>query len=151
MRVYAEVNRRRPGAQVDDDTFIALEHPAAERSHLWMSAVAPLQGPRFVVNGTRAGFATDGLDPQEAQLADGMRPGEEGYGVGNDGLLSDGEKVPLERGAYERFYEAWFRHGCAARAPRPWTRATAWRCCACSTPRAASAATNSVIELEDSQ
>ena len=36
-RVYAEIAQRRPGAQVDDDTFVALEHPDGERSHLWMS------------------------------------------------------------------------------------------------------------------
>ena len=43
-RVYAEIDARRPGAQVDDDVFVALEHAGGVRSHLWMSAVAPLGG-----------------------------------------------------------------------------------------------------------
>ena len=84
--------------------FIALEHEGGVRSHLWMSATAPLFGPRLRVSGLRAGFASDGLDPQVAQLAAGLRPGDEGYGVA----------PPLERGCYERFYEgvvAWLGDG----------------------------------------
>lgn len=150
VRVYAEMNRRRPGAKVDDDTFVALEHPGGERSHLWMSAVAPLQGPRFAVNGTRAGFSTTGLDPQEPQLAEGMRPGDEGYGVGKDGLLTDGENVTLERGAYERFYEAvpaWLR----GEGPAPVDPRDSVAVLRILDAARTSAETNSVIELEDSQ
>jgi scyllo-inositol 2-dehydrogenase (NADP+) len=122
--VYGEVAVRRPGAQVDDDAFIALHHPGGVVSHLWMSAIAPLYGPRFRVSGMAAGFACDGLDPQEAQLRAGMRPGDPGWGEGSGenargaeraGRLVrlDGEEpVALERGAYERFYEG----------VRDWTR-----------------------------
>src|SRR5436309_17851 len=53
-RVYAELDRRRPGAEVVDDAFLALAHASGPRSHLWMSAVAPLHGPRFGVSGLRA-------------------------------------------------------------------------------------------------
>jgi predicted dehydrogenase len=94
VSVYAEVETRRPGAQVDDDVFIALEHAGGEHSHLWMSVTAPLHGPRFRVSGLAAGFASDGLDPQEAQLRSGMRPGDPGWGE------ADG----LDRGRYEDFY-----------------------------------------------
>jgi predicted dehydrogenase len=150
VRVYAEMNRRRPGAQVDDDTFVALEHAGGERSHLWMSAVAPLYGPRFAVSGTRAGFSTTGLDPQEPQLAEGLRPGDEGYGIGSDGLLSDGQRVPLERGAYERFYEAvpaWL----SGEGPPPVDPRDSVAVLRVLDAARTSAATNSVIELEDSQ
>lgn len=102
--VYAEVRTRRPGAQVDDDVFIALAHPGGEISHLWMSAIAPLHGPRFRVSGTAAGFASDGLDPQEDQLAAGMRPGDAGFG----------EVEGLDPGQYGRFYagvRAWIEDG----------------------------------------
>jgi predicted dehydrogenase len=102
--VYAELGRRRPGAQVDDDVFLALEHPAGARSHLWMSSTAPLFGPRMRVSGLRAGFACDGLDPQEPQLAEGMRPGDPGYGIAPPGRLGD-EPIELERGRYDAFYE----------------------------------------------
>ncbi len=104
VAVYGELDNRRPGAQVDDDVFIALEHAGGARSHLWMSKTAPLFGPRLRVTGLRGGFACDGLDPQEAQLDAGMRPGDAGYGEAPPGRLNDGRDVPLERGRYEDFY-----------------------------------------------
>jgi predicted dehydrogenase len=140
-RVYAELEVRRPGAQVEDDVFVALEHAGGERSHLWMSAIAPLYGPRFRVNGTRAGFATDGLDPQEAQLADGMRPGDEGYGIAPE--------ATIEPGAYQRFYEAvvaWLRDG----APPPVDPRDSVAVLRLLDAARRSAASHSVIELEDS-
>jgi predicted dehydrogenase len=142
VRLYAELEIRRPGGQVEDDVFIALEHAGGERSHLWMSAVAPLHDARFRVNGTRAGFATDGLDPQEAQLAEGMRPGDEHYGVAPDAWV--------ERGAYERFYSgvvAWLRDG----APPPVDPRDSVAVLHLLDAARASAASHSVIELEDSQ
>jgi predicted dehydrogenase len=100
--VYGEVRIRREGALVDDDAFIALTHAGGQISHLWMSAIAPLHGPRFRVSGMLAGFASDGLDPQEDQLREGMRPSDPGFG----------EKEGLERGNYVAFYETvrdWMR------------------------------------------
>jgi predicted dehydrogenase len=94
--VYAELDARRPGAQVEDDAFVALEHDGGVRAHLWMSATAPLAGPRFRVSGLRAGFATDGLDVQEPQLAGGMSPDDPAFGV----------RPPLDRGRYRDFYAA---------------------------------------------
>jgi scyllo-inositol 2-dehydrogenase (NADP+) len=93
--VYAEVRTRRPGAKVDDDVFVALEHSGGEISHLWMSAVAPLHGPRFRVSGLAAGFGCDGLDPQEDQLREGMSPGDPGFG----------QVEGLEPGCYAEYYE----------------------------------------------
>ncbi len=115
--VYAELHRRRPGAQVEDDAFVALEHPGGVRSHLWMSATAPLAGPRFRVSGMLAGFACDGLDPQEGQLRDGVRPGAPGYGEAPPGRLGDGG-IALERGRYEDFY-AGVRDWVRGEAPPP--------------------------------
>ncbi|HET8784009.1 MAG TPA: Gfo/Idh/MocA family oxidoreductase, partial [Candidatus Limnocylindrales bacterium] len=37
VRVFAHLDRRRPGTAVDDSTFVALEHPRGERSRLWTS------------------------------------------------------------------------------------------------------------------
>jgi predicted dehydrogenase len=105
--VYGEVLTRRPEANVDDDAFIALRHAGGEISHLWMSAIAPLHGPRFRVSGLTGGFACDGLDQQEPQLRDGMRPGDPGFGEAPPGRIvrEDGEEpVPLERGDYVAFY-----------------------------------------------
>lgn len=40
--VYTEMKRRRPGAQVDEDTFVALHHESGVQSHLWMSEFAEI-------------------------------------------------------------------------------------------------------------
>ncbi|HEX6458143.1 MAG TPA: Gfo/Idh/MocA family oxidoreductase [Thermoleophilaceae bacterium] len=137
LSVYAELHKRRPGAEVEDDVFLALEHERGVRSHLWMSAVAPLHGPRFRVSGLERGFASDGLDPQEPQLAEGMRPGDPGYGEA-EGLLP---------GAYERFYEgvvAWLRDD----APPPVDPRDSLACMRVLDAARRSAQTHSVIELE---
>jgi predicted dehydrogenase len=108
-RVYAEVLTRRGDARVDDDVFVALEHASGARSHLWASAVAPLHGPRLGVSGLRAGFAVDGLDPQEPQLRDGLRPGDAGFGERPPGRLvgADGAREhAVEAGRYQGFYAA---------------------------------------------
>jgi predicted dehydrogenase len=108
--VVAELDRRRPGAETDDDAFVALEHASGVRSHLWMSTVAAQAGPRFRVLGDRAAYTTWGLDPQEDALAAGMRPGDEGWGElgpglwGSLGIDGDVRLVPTERGRYETFY-----------------------------------------------
>lgn len=107
-RVYAEIDTRRAGAAVDDDVFVALEHDGGVRSHLWMSALAPVGGRSLRVGGTRAGIETPGLDPQEDQLAAGLRPGDANWGEGEPARYADedgGERwMPIEPGAYERFY-----------------------------------------------
>jgi scyllo-inositol 2-dehydrogenase (NADP+) len=107
VSVFGQVKARRPDAQVDDDVFIALEHAGGETSHLWASAIEPLHGPRFRVSGLTGGFACDGVDPQEPQLRDGMRPGDAGFGESPAGRLvrENGEEpVELERGDYTAFY-----------------------------------------------
>jgi predicted dehydrogenase len=121
VRVYAEIARRRDGASVDDDVFVALEHPGGERSHLWMGAVTAAGGPRMVVNGMAGGLVVEGLDPQEDQLVDGMGIGEPGFGERGPARLIDaaGERpLPLERGDYRGFY-AGVRDWLAGDAPAP--------------------------------
>ncbi|MBW3609128.1 MAG: Gfo/Idh/MocA family oxidoreductase [Actinobacteria bacterium] len=106
-RVYAEIAMRRQGAQVNDDAFVALEHTGGVRSHLWMSAIAPVGGRSLRLSGTRAGIETPGLDPQEDQLVAGLRPGDEGWGAGRPARYVDGAgegTLEIESGAYEQFY-----------------------------------------------
>jgi predicted dehydrogenase len=84
VRVYAESQARRPWAEADDDTFIALTHaprasspggaPSGVRSHLYASSTTAQLGPRFRVLGSRAGYVKFGLDPQEDALRAGRRP-----------------------------------------------------------------------------
>lgn len=109
--VYAEVREVRPGARVDDDVFLALEHESGARSHLWASMVAARIGPRFRALGTRAAYVKHGLDVQEAALRDGADPRAAGFGEepreawGVLGTDDAGEPVPTEPGRYVEFYE----------------------------------------------
>jgi predicted dehydrogenase len=110
--VYAELDRRRPGVQVDDDAFVALTHSSGVRSHLHMSAVAAQPGPRLRILGTSAAYVKHGLDVQEAALRAGASPDSSGWGVEPEsqwGLLGADEKVEhvrTEPGAYQAFYGA---------------------------------------------
>ncbi len=116
--VYAEVRITRPEALVDDDTFVSLHFGpdgTGPIAHLWMSAIAAIPGPRFLVQGARGSYAIDELDPQEPQLKAGLRPGDSGYGVNPHrapGKLviagADDEPVTREMptlpGTYQQFY-----------------------------------------------
>ncbi|MGW4730439.1 Gfo/Idh/MocA family protein [Streptomyces shenzhenensis] len=115
-RVYAESDIRRPGAETDDDTFIAITHAGGVRSHLYASATAAQLGPRFRVLGSRAGYVKHGLDPQEAALREGRRPGS-GWGAepeslwgrlgsGESPLTGGGTPVPTLPGDYPAYYAA---------------------------------------------
>ncbi len=113
--VYAEIALARPGAVADDDCFLALDFPGGARAHLWMSTLAPSIGPRWRVWGSREALEVWGLDPQEAYIAGGGRPGDPGYGQpdgsqravltrgGEDG---PGREVALPAGRYGDYYAA---------------------------------------------
>jgi scyllo-inositol 2-dehydrogenase (NADP+) len=109
--VYAELERRRPGAEVEDDVFLALHHPGGARSHLWAGVLAAHAAPRFRVLGDRGAFTSHGLDPQEAQLRDGARADDADFGRrGEDepgAERHDGEHatpVAMEAGRWTTFY-----------------------------------------------
>jgi scyllo-inositol 2-dehydrogenase (NADP+) len=120
--VYAEVDRRRPGAAVDDDTFVALAHRDGVRAHLWMSTVAALPQARMRLLGLTGAYVKDGLDGQEEALRTGRRPGEPDWGrepperwgwLARDDAVT---RIETEPGAYEHFYagvERWLREGAA--------------------------------------
>ncbi len=120
--VNAELRRRHPDAQVDDDSFVALSHASGVDSHLWMSSVAAHQGPRLRLLGSRAAYVKHGLDPQEDALRRGERPGAGGWGVEAEdrwGVLVVGDqrrRVATRPGDYPAFYagvEASLRNGTA--------------------------------------
>ncbi len=107
---WAELDVRRPGAVNDDDSFIALQHAGGVRSHLWMSSLTAVPGPRFRVFGSAGTFTKHGLDPQEDMLAAGISPTDPAYGrepVDRWGLLGTGRStrtVPTQPGTYPAFY-----------------------------------------------
>ncbi|MGW0813792.1 Gfo/Idh/MocA family protein [Streptomyces viridiviolaceus] len=114
--VYAEADVRRAGAETDDDTFIAITHVSGVRSHLYVSATTAQLGPRFRVLGSQAGYVKYGLDPQEAALREGKRPGpgwgEEDeslwgrVGAGESPVTGGGRVEPTLAGDYPAYYAA---------------------------------------------
>ncbi len=113
--VYAELDARRVGAEVDDDSFVALGFgDGGPRVHLSMSTLAADRAPRFRVAGTEGALEIHGLDPQENALRSGLRPGMEGWIEALAGrrmriARADGdevahEDVPIGPGAYQAFY-----------------------------------------------
>jgi predicted dehydrogenase len=107
--VYAELDRRRRGAEIDDDSFVALTHPNGEHSHLWMSVVARLLGPRLRVIGLEGAYEKHGLDPQEDALASGRTPVSEDWGrepPDQWGVLATDDERPIETepGRYQDYY-----------------------------------------------
>ncbi|WP_405980544.1 Gfo/Idh/MocA family oxidoreductase [Streptomyces sp. NBC_00158] len=143
VRVYAETDVRRPAAEADDDTFIAITHANGVRSHLYVSATAAQLGPRFRVLGSRAGYVKYGLDPQEAALREGLRPGgpdgqpwgEEPehlwgrLGSGESPLTGGGIPVPTAPGDYPAYYAA-VASALRTGGPAPVTAEEAARCLA---------------------
>ncbi|WP_217238758.1 Gfo/Idh/MocA family oxidoreductase [Streptomyces sp. AC555_RSS877] len=116
--VYAESDVRRPGAETDDDTFIAITHTSGVRTHLYASATTAQLGPRFRVLGSKAGYVKYGLDPQEADLREGRRPGRTAdwgwepeslwglVGAGESPLTGGGRAEPTLPGDYPAYYAA---------------------------------------------
>jgi scyllo-inositol 2-dehydrogenase (NADP+) len=109
-RVYAELDRRATGSEVDDDSFVALTHGSGVRSHLWMSTMAGRFGPRLRVLGATAAYTKYGLDVQEAALLRGERPGGDAWGEeppecwGELGAGEEASPVRTEAGRYHEFY-----------------------------------------------
>ena len=108
--VYAELDRRRPGMQVDDDMFLALTHASGVRSHLTATSLSAQPIARMRVLGSRAAYLKVHGDVQEAALRTGGRPDQPGWGEEPRerwGLLGVGDAaVPVrsEPGAYQDFY-----------------------------------------------
>jgi scyllo-inositol 2-dehydrogenase (NADP+) len=110
--VYAELDRRRPGMQVDDDVFLALTHASGVRSHLSATAISAQPLARMRVLGSRSAYVKVQSDMQEAALRSGGRPDQPGWGEEpreHWGLLGVGvgdaaTPVRSEPGAYQQFY-----------------------------------------------
>ena len=113
---------RRPGAQVDDDCFVALTHPGGERSHLWASMLGADARPaaRRGAGGRLRQARARRPGGRAARRAPG--PGGPGWGAEPEeawGRLYDGagsRVVPTEPGDYPAFYAGMAR---ALRGGRP--------------------------------
>lgn len=121
--ILADLAILRDGAETDDYFQATLRYERL-RVVLHASTLAAAEAPRFRLDGTMGSFVLDGLDPQEAQLKAGHRPGEPGFGRGApDGRLftAEGETgVARLAGDYRPFYEA-VRDAILGLAPPPVT------------------------------
>jgi scyllo-inositol 2-dehydrogenase (NADP+) len=110
--VTAFVHTRRDGGSAPDYAHLVLGY-AQHEAVLHASALAAF-APRFVIHGTRGSYLKNGLDTQEDQLKAGLRPGNAGFGGGNDAgqlHLLEGDKeteraLPTADGDYAGFYRA---------------------------------------------
>jgi predicted dehydrogenase len=152
---YAEVERRRPGAQVDDDAFLALRFAGGESAQLWMSQVAAISGPRVRVSGLGGAYEQPGLDGQEDALRAGKRPGDRDWGVVprddwgrlvTGGEQPDDRLIEPERGRWDSFY-AQVRDAIATGAPPPVDPADGLRVIELIEAARLSAAERSVVRL----
>ncbi|MFC0402557.1 oxidoreductase [Paraburkholderia rhizosphaerae] len=111
--VYATVRAHRDQASAPDYVHLQLGYAAHEVA-LHASALTAIVAPRFTIHGTRGSYVKYGLDTQEDQLKAGLRPGDAGFGGGNEaGTLRvlEGEHEVERRsstldGAYADFYRA---------------------------------------------
>ncbi len=134
VAVHAELLARRPGAQVDDDCFVALTHPGGERSHLWASMLGADDPPRFRAVGLGGVWVKHGLDVQEAALRAGGTPGRPRLGrraARRPGGACTTAPAPgpcrPSPATTPRSTPGWPVR-CAGRARRRWTRTTPSRC-----------------------
>lgn len=115
VAVHADLQTVRAGAGAEDQVEMHLTHAGGVHSTLAAGLAAAAPGPRFQVNGDRAGYVVDGFDGQEDQLKGGHTPADLGPAWGAEpesawGRLYDGsgagEPVPSARGAWDTFYPA---------------------------------------------
>ncbi|HEY5881033.1 MAG TPA: Gfo/Idh/MocA family oxidoreductase [Nakamurella sp.] len=112
--VHADLQTIRAGAGAEDEFELHLVHAGGVHSTVAAGLASAAPGPRFQVNGDRAGFVIDGFDIQEDQLKAGHTPADLGTGWGVEpesawGRLYSGDvaaPVPSERGAWDTFYPA---------------------------------------------
>ena len=115
VTVAAWMRSVRDGDPTDDDTTVVLTHGSGAISILTVSQVTAWSEPRMLLLGTRGGLRIDVADSQEADLAAGLDPAAEGWGVrdaGTQALLRTyddaseptDELVSLEAGAWPEFY-----------------------------------------------
>jgi scyllo-inositol 2-dehydrogenase (NADP+) len=109
--VTADVFAQRRGAAAPDYFHLVLEF-GKMRTILHGATVVKAPGPHFALHGDKGSFVKYGMDPQEAALIAGKRPGDAGWGVDDPVLYgeltpAEGEKRKVETalGGYENYYK----------------------------------------------
>ena len=112
--IFADIGTHRKNAEVDDFFDIQLYYNEL-KVVLKAGVMVREQGPRFIVHGRKGSFIKHGLDPQEMNLRNGMKPSNEKLGAGkkqNYGLLhteKDGkvvrERIETINGNYRKYFQ----------------------------------------------
>jgi predicted dehydrogenase len=150
-RVWASLATQRDGGEVTDWAHVVLEY--GERRVILHADMLVAGGtPRFIVHGTQGSVVKPKIDPQEAQLLAGVRPGDAGWGEDvDDLLLYDGndnlERIAPPRGDQSRYYAA-FRDAVRGQGPNPVTPSQAIVVMAVIEAAMASASTGQAMRLE---
>ncbi len=100
--VTADVRMERDAAVTDDAFDVTLHYGGRMRAVLRSSMLAAAPRPRFVAHGTRAAFAKQSFDPQEAMLRSGKVPNHGLWSAepeGNWGMLTlvENDKTTQQR------------------------------------------------------
>jgi predicted dehydrogenase len=107
LALFADFAMLRDGVAAPDYFRVLLRYQRL-RVVLTATVLAPANDLRMIVHGTRASYIKHGLDPQEAALRAGARPGGDWGRDPRDGLLklADGSErvVPSEPGDYRQYY-----------------------------------------------
>lgn len=112
--VWADLRSERDGSEVTDYFHLVFGYDS-HRVILHAGSLVRQAGPRFELHGEKGSFLKYGEDPQEAQLKQGMRPGDAGWGEDQpdqygelatelSGLAVQGEIETLP-GRYQAFYQ----------------------------------------------
>lgn len=107
--IGADICTQRANAVVDD-YFDVTFHYGRRRVRLCCSTLVAEPRPRFAIHGTGGSYIKLGLDPQEAQLKEGLEPGDPSFGIDSrDGIFvgptGEAESVPTSKGNHPAFYE----------------------------------------------
>ncbi|HEY4292826.1 oxidoreductase [Luteibacter sp.] len=109
--ITGDIARQRATAKADDYFHLVLDY-GRRRAVLHASVLVRDPGPRYLVHGDGGSFVKYGIDPQEAALRAGRRPGGEGWGEDDPALFgrftdADGTMTMIDTlpGRYTAFYE----------------------------------------------
>ncbi|MGC7873731.1 oxidoreductase [Desulfosporosinus sp. SYSU MS00001] len=77
LSVTADIRSLREGTEIEDYFEIQLGYQNSLKVTLKASMLVREPGPHFLLHGTKGSFLKYGMDPQEAALRSGRRPGED--------------------------------------------------------------------------
>ncbi|GAB3258702.1 oxidoreductase [Chitinimonas naiadis] len=119
--ISADIRIRRDDGQSADDALAVLHYPDM-RVILAASCLVAGGAPRFLLHGTRGSLAIHGLDAQEEQLKQGLRPGQPGWAKDPRQAVwyreTEQASLSLPDGAYTRYY-AGVRDAILGHGPNP--------------------------------